>query len=97
MLEVAPLRTTTTTFQPSLAYNIGGGRTAALNCEMTHNWELPAGRQWSIPVSLGITQIVALGDRFLQLGGRVTYNTMTQGAAGNWELRLNVTLVLPQR
>lgn len=96
MPEASPLRTTITTVQPFLAYNLGGGRTAALNSEITYNWELPAGRQWSVPISLGLTQVISLGDRFLQFGGGVTYHTMPRGDAGNWEFRINLTLVLPQ-
>jgi hypothetical protein len=95
--DASPLRTTTSTFQPFAAYNLGQGRVATVNTELTYNWELPAGRQWTVPVSAGLTQVLPFGDNFLQLGGAVThYAVPQQGGGGGWEFRLNATLVLPR-
>ena len=90
-------RTTISTFQPFAAYHLGQGRTATLNTEIAYNWEAPAGRQWVIPVSLGLAQVLPLAEnRFLQLGGAITHYAMPQpGGGGGWELRLNVSFVLP--
>jgi hypothetical protein len=93
--EESPLRTTTSTFQPFLAYNLGQGRTATVNTELTYNWELPSGRQWTVPVSAGLTQVLPFQNNFLQLGGAVTYYAVPQlNGGGSWEFRLNVTFVL---
>lgn len=89
-------RTTTSTFQPFVAYNLGQGRTATLNTEIVYNWEAPAGRQWVMPVSAGLSQVLPIGEnRFVQLGGALTHYVAPQPGAGVWEVRLNATFVLP--
>jgi len=94
--EASPMRTTTSTVQPFVAYNLGRGRTATVNSEIVYNWEMPSGRQWTVPITAGVTQVVPLGDRFLQLGGAVTHYAVPQaGGGGNWEFRLNAIFVLP--
>jgi hypothetical protein len=60
--------------QPFVAYELGHGRTAGVSSEVNYNWEFAPGRYWTVPVSLAVSQVLPIGgNRFLQLGGGVTY------------------------
>jgi hypothetical protein len=60
--------------QPFVAYELGRGRTAVVSSEVTYKLEAAPGRCWTVPVSLAVSQVLPIGgNRFLQLGGGVTY------------------------
>ena len=59
-----------TFMQPFLTYTTPTATTFVLNSESTYDWN---SRQWSVPINVGVTQILRLGDQLVQVGPVVRY------------------------
>jgi hypothetical protein len=83
-----------TFMQPFLSYTTPMATTFSLNTESTYDWK--AG-QWSVPVNLGVSQILKFGDQLVSVGGSVRYwaDSPVTGAHGVG-FRVSVTLLFPR-
>ena len=83
-----------TFLQPFVTYTTRTATTFSLNSESTYDWN---GRQWSVPINTGVSQILRLGDQLVQVGVVARYwaTTPDQGPHG-WGMRLNFTLLFPR-
>jgi hypothetical protein len=83
-----------TFLQPFVQYNFGHGRAVALNTESTYDWNA---EQWTVPINLEFSQMMKLGEQHVQLqfGGRY-YAEKPEGGP-DWGLRLNLTLLFPEK
>jgi hypothetical protein len=83
-----------TFLQPFLTYVTPTQRTYSMNFESTYDWE---NQNWSIPLNLGISQVLRAGDQLLQIGGGVRYwLDSPEGGPEGWGLRFTFTLLFPR-
>jgi len=82
-----------TLLQPFLTYTTGTHTTFSLNSESTYDWE---NEQWTVPLNLGVAQLVKIGGSLIQfqLGGRYYAETPDNGP--DWGLRFNITFLWPR-
>jgi hypothetical protein len=63
---------------------------------ITANWEASASQRWTVPVSLGLGQLVKVGKQSVNLQATAYYNVVAPSGAGNWTLELLVQFLFPQ-
>ncbi|WP_206542520.1 transporter [Pseudomonas sp. TTU2014-080ASC] len=79
--------------QPFASYNFGHGTSVALSVDSTYNWQA---EQWTVPINLGVSQVLVIGKQALslQLGGK--YYAETPEGGPQWGIRTTVTLLFPK-
>jgi hypothetical protein len=82
-----------TFLQPFVAKRVGPGRTVSANVEATYDWKAS---QWTVPVNLGISQVIPARQMFSVQGGVIWYAQAPQGAP-DWGVRFTATLLYPRR
>ena len=82
-----------TFLQPFVSYTTKKHTTVSLNTETSYDW---SGDQWTVPVNLGVSQLVHLGKQpvSFQIGGRYYAEAPDNGP--EWGLRFTVTLLFPE-
>jgi hypothetical protein len=84
----------TTFLQPFLNYTTPGATTFFLNTEATYDWEDEA---WSVPVHLGVNQLLTLGAQRIQIGGGLRYWAESpDGGPEGLSVRTVVTFLFPR-
>jgi len=83
-------RVNLTFFQPFLSYMPGGGWTYSLNAETSYDW---TGEQWTIPINLGVSKMIKLGELPAQLQFGVRYYADASANGPEWGARLGLTLL----
>ena len=80
--------------QPFLTYTTSTATTFVLNSESTYDWN---SRQWSVPITAGVMQILRIGGQLVQVGPLVRYWAADpdRGPHG-WGFRLTFTLLFPR-
>lgn len=83
----------TSLMQPFVSYNFGHGTSMALSVDSTYNWEA---EQWTVPISLGVSQVLVIGKQALsvQVGGK--YYAETPEGGPEWGIRTTLTLLFPK-
>lgn len=82
-----------TTLQPLAVYLPGNAWAIGTSPIITYDW---TGDQWSIPLQLGISKTVKIGDMPLRLGLEVNYFLEAPDGLGEeWMVAFNITPVLP--
>jgi hypothetical protein len=84
--------------QPEINYTFkdNPNRYLSFSPTITANWEASAGERWTVPVSLGLGQLVKLGRQSVNLQATAYYNVVAPSGAGNWTLELLVQFLFPQ-
>jgi len=82
-----------TFLQPFFTYTTGTHTTFSLNTESSYDWE---NSQWTVPINLGVSQLLKIGGSPIQfqLGGRYYGETPANGP--DWGLRFGVTFLWPR-
>lgn len=83
-----------TFLQPFVTYTTRTATTFVLNVESTYDWD---GRQWTVPINTGVSQVLRLGNQLVQVGAFARYwaDSPDRGPQG-WGLRLSLTLLFPR-
>ncbi len=83
-----------TFIQPFVAYITPSKTTFSVNIESTYDWTGKG--QWSVPVHLGVSQLLKVGNQPLQVGLAARYwaESPDNGPKG-WGLRSTFTLLFP--
>lgn len=83
-----------TFLQPFLNYTTPGATTFFVNTESTYDWEDDA---WSVPINLGVNQLLTLGGQRIQIGGGLRYwaESSDDGPEG-LGIRAIVTFLFPR-
>jgi hypothetical protein len=83
-----------TFLQPFLAYATPTATTFSLTSESTYDWN---GKQWQVPISAGVAQILRVGGQLVQVGATARYwaEAPDNGPHG-WGFRLTATLLFPR-
>ncbi len=82
-------------FQPFVNYNIGQGWYLTASPVVTANWEAHSGDQWTVPVGAGVGKLFKLGPLPVNASLAAYYNAEKPRFASDWQLRLQVQLLLP--
>jgi hypothetical protein len=78
--------------QPFVSYTWKFGFSVTAQTETTYDWEA---KQWTIPVALGVSQVVRFGPLPVSFGLFGRYWADGNDAAPNWAIRVPITFVLP--
>lgn len=83
--------------QPFINYNFPKhpGRYLTFSPIITADWEVDSDR-WTIPIGLGIGQIVKLGKLPLNLQASAYYNVEKPDFGAEWQLRLQAAFLFPK-
>ena len=84
--------------QPFINYNFPDkpGRYLSFSPVMTANWEADSGQKWTVPLGLGIGQIVTLGKIPTNLQFAAYYNVARPDFAARWQIRAQLVLLFPR-
>lgn len=82
-----------TSLQPFLTYTSPTQTTLFLNTESTYDWDR---RQWTVPINLGVNQLINIGGQGVQVGAAVRSYADRPSGGPDWGLRLNLTFVFPR-
>jgi hypothetical protein len=63
---------------------------------ITANWKQSGGERWTVPVSLGVGQLVKIGKQSVNLQATAYYNVVAPADSPNWTLELEVQFLFPQ-
>ena len=82
-----------TYLQPFLVYTTKTKTSFSLNTETSYDW---SNNQWTVPLNLGVSQLVKIGKAPVQfqIGGR--YYAEGPSGGPEWGMRFTVTLLLPK-
>jgi hypothetical protein len=77
----------------ALAYTAPTRTTMFASTESSYNGN---NKQWTVPRQVGVTQLLRVGGRPLQLGGLVRYYAEAPQGGPDWGFQIRVTLVFPK-
>ena len=86
-------RVNTTYAQPFLSYTFPTYTTLSASAESSYNW---TGRQWSVPVIAGVSQMLKIGSQPVSIGLSGKYAAAQPTGAPEWGVRLTFTLLFPK-
>ena len=79
-----------------LNYNLAHGWYIASQPIITADWQASAGNKWTVPVGGGIGKIQRIGGLPFNLQVAAYSNVVRPNTGGDWELRLQIALLLPK-
>lgn len=79
--------------QAALAYTAPTRTTLFVSTESTYEHNTS---QWTVPLQLGVNQLLRIGGQPLQLGGLVRYYAEAPQGGPDWGFQIRVTLVFPK-
>lgn len=84
--------------QPFLNYNVPGhpGLYFTSSPVITANWKAASGQRWTVPLGLGVGQIMKWGTQPVNLQAAAYYNVERPDGAANWNLRLQLQFLFPR-
>jgi hypothetical protein len=63
---------------------------------ITANWNASGGERWTVPISLGIGQLVKIGHQSVNLQATAYYNVVAPADVGDWTLEVEAQFLFPQ-
>jgi hypothetical protein len=83
-----------TFLQPFISFVTPTKTTISLNTESTYDWEAS---EWSVPVNIGVAQMLKLGPQILQVQVAARYwADSPPGGPDDWGVRIVITLLLSE-
>jgi len=84
--------------QPFVNYNFpdAQGRYLTFSPVITADWKADSGQRWTIPLGLGIGQIMRFGKQPVNLQAAAYYNVERPDNAAQWQLRLQMQFLFPK-
>ena len=84
--------------QPLVNYNFADnpGRYLSFSPIVTANWKANGSDRWTVPLSLGIGQLVKFGNQSILLQATAYYNVVKPADAAKWTMELQVQFLFPQ-
>jgi len=84
--------------QPFINYNFpdAPGRYLTFSPVITADWKADSGQRWTIPLGLGIGQIMRFGKQPVNLQAGAYYNVERPDNAAQWQLRLQMQFLFPK-
>ena len=86
-----------TNIQPFIAYVTPKAVTYSFNLESTYNFEAANGQEWSVPINLGVSKLLRLGQQIVTIQGGVRYWAASPDSGPeDWGARFAFTLLFPK-
>ena len=84
--------------QPEVNYNFkdNPNRYLSFSPTITADWQASGSERWTVPVSLGIGQLVQFGHQSVNLQATAYYNVVAPTDASKWTLELLVQFLFPK-
>jgi hypothetical protein len=84
--------------QPSVNYTFkdNPNRYLSFGPTITADWTASASQRWTVPVSLGIGQLMKLGHQSVNIQTTAYYNVVAPSGASQWTLELLVQFLFPE-
>jgi hypothetical protein len=84
--------------QPEINYNFvaNPNRYLTFSPTISANWQASGDERWTVPVSLGIGQLMKFGRQSVNLQASAYYNVIAPPGSSNWTLELLVQFLYPQ-
>jgi hypothetical protein len=84
--------------QPTVNYTFPDhpNRYLSFSPTITANWEASGDERWTVPISLGMGQLLKLGHQSVNLQATTYYNVVTPPGSAHWTLELLVQFLFPQ-
>jgi hypothetical protein len=84
--------------QPMINYNFPDNpdRYLSFSPTIAANWKASGDERWTVPVSLGIGQLVKFGKQPVNLQATGYYNVVRPNGASNWTLEMTVQFLFPK-
>jgi hypothetical protein len=84
--------------QPFINYNFPNapGRFLSFSPIITANWKAESGQQWTIPLGLGIGQILKIGQQPINVLAGYYYNVERPDGGSRYQVRLQLQLLFPK-
>jgi hypothetical protein len=84
--------------QPTVNYNFrdNPNRYLSFSPTITANWEAAGDERWTVPISLGLGQLLKFGHQSVNLQVTTYYNAVAPPGSGHWTLELLVQFLFPQ-
>jgi hypothetical protein len=83
-----------TFMQPFVSYTTGTHTTFQLNTESSYDWE---NSRWTVPINVGIAQLVKIGPLPLQLQLGYRYYAERPIGGPDWGIRFTITFLFPKK
>ncbi len=85
-------------FQPQINYNFKSNpdRYLTFAPTITANWKASGSERWTVPLALGIGQLVKFGGQSVNLQASAYYNVVRPADAVNWTFELTVQFLFPK-
>jgi len=85
-------------FQPFINYNFPTkpGRYLTFSPVITANWKADSGQKWTVPLGLGIGQIMKLGKLPVNIQLAAFYNVARPDDAARWSIRTQLAFLFPK-
>lgn len=85
--------------QPFVNYNIPGkpGRYLVSSPIITADWETASGDVWTVPIGMGIGQVVKTARFPISFSAHAYYNVVRPQFGAEWQLRLQATLMFVKK
>lgn len=83
--------------QPFINYNFERGWYVSVSPIITVNWNAASGQQWTVPIGGGIGRVFRISHQAFNAQVAGYYNAVHPDNAGNWQLRLQLSLLFPRR
>jgi hypothetical protein len=82
-----------TFLQPFLNYTTASATTFFLDTESTYDWNA---QQWTVPINIGVNQLLKIGNQPIQIGGGFRYYAAKPDGGPDWGIRINFVLLFPK-
>jgi hypothetical protein len=83
-----------TFMQPFLSYTTKTATTFQLNTESTYDW---TNSQWTVPINVGVAQLVKIGPQPIQLQLGYRYYAERPIGGPDWGIRFTLTFLFPKK
>jgi len=85
-------------FQPQINYNFKSNpdRYLSFSPVITANWKESGGERWTVPVSLGIGQLVKIGKQSVNFQATAFYNVVKPSDTGSWTFEVLAQFIFPK-
>lgn len=88
--------TNLTTINPFLNYNVGKGFAVGSQPIITADWEADSRDRWTVPLGLGVSQVLKLGPLPVKFGLSGYYNAERPRFGSVWQLQFTATFLFPK-
>ena len=84
--------------QPFVNYNFPDhpGRYLTFAPVITADWEADNANRWTVPLGIGIGQILKIGEQPVNLQASTYYNVERPDNAADWQLRMQIQFLFPK-